>query len=78
MQPTTEHQAIPAYTVHATGTGWSRLIADALVCIPVSVGTILLILAAVVEMMTAGRVSSWLGNGRLWRRVRHGRTTQGD
>lgn len=37
-----------------------------------------LMLAGAIEMMTASRVSFGLGNGRLWRRVRHGRTTRGD
>lgn len=48
--------------------------AIAFVSIPVSLGAILLMLAACVEMVTAGRVSFGLSNGRLWRRVRCGRT----
>jgi hypothetical protein len=34
---------------------------------------ILLWLGVMIEVMTAGRVSFGLGDGRLWRRVRHGR-----
>lgn len=36
-----------------------------------------LMLAAVIEMMTAGRISFGIGNGRLWRRIRYGRDVTG-
>ncbi|MCZ4328162.1 hypothetical protein [Brachybacterium paraconglomeratum] len=45
-----------------------------------SLGTVVaipLILAAVIEMMTAGRISFGIGNGRLWRRIRYGRAVTG-
>lgn len=49
-------------------------LAAAIVGTLVAVVAIVLMLAACIEMVTAGRVSFDLGNGRLWRRVCHGRT----